>query len=782
MRADSFQAIIMKRRPIQSTTNGVAGRARPDAARRRRRAVDPVVGALVACSGLVAAFADCSPTGFGPADRTWCALLAAGVAYAATLARRWTWLVLAIGACIGAGSLGLLAGAEVGLAGAVYSIASERHRWLGAAVAGTCCNVLLRQGSDARFGASALLTLIAVAPLAASAYARSPSRVRRRANWTVAALSAVTVLASIGFSVALLLSRHDLTAGTDLLRDSKGLLGEADQAKQDTLRGHLTQGAAHFERAADRLDATWAQPARMVPVLGHYARAATHLAADGQAVARSAANLATVADFERLAPAGGIVPLAEIDRLRPAVLATSDAVERAVMRARQADTPWLAGPARRLMAEALDELGKIERPSRSAALAVKAAPALFGATETQRYFVGFSTPAEARGLGGFLGSYAEIEIDQGRIRLLRTGRVEELNELLRRNPKPLTEPVDYVNRFGRFQPDIYFQDVTLSPHFPSVAAVIRQLYPRAGGNDVDGVIVMDPYATAELLNFTGPISLSNGSKVDAANAADFLLRDQYVLFADDNARVDLLGELTAQIAGRILVTDFPSVRKLGEMFGPLVREHRMVLDHPAPQATELFSHLGASGALPDPDGDVLMVAHQNSAQNKIDVFMHRSIDYTAEWDADTGQVRSTATITLRNDAPASGLPSSVIGSNDQGLPLGTNRMYLSVYSTLNLTGADLGGVRVPLETNTEAGLHVYSTYVSIPHQSSIILKVFLEGSLPDPRETGRGYHLMIRPQATVNPDVIRASIRGDVALAAQHASGADLLLAEEGDQ
>ena len=54
------------------------------------------------------------------------------------------------------------------------------------------------------------------------------------------------------------------------------------------------------------------------------------------------------------------------------------------------------------------------------------------------------------------------------------------------------------------------------------------------------------------------------------------------------------------------------------------------------------------------------------------------------------QRRRGRRVTLENRAPTSGLPDYVIG-NVIGLPPGTNRSYVSIYSTLDLAGAWVGG-------------------------------------------------------------------------------------------
>ena len=54
---------------------------------------------------------------------------------------------------------------------------------------------------------------------------------------------------------------------------------------------------------------------------------------------------------------------------------------------------------------------------------LRVVPGLLGGDETRRYLVVFITPAELRGAGGFVGSYAELEAVDGDVDLVRSGRI-----------------------------------------------------------------------------------------------------------------------------------------------------------------------------------------------------------------------------------------------------------------------------------------------------------------------------------------------------------------------
>ncbi|MEZ5224292.1 MAG: DUF4012 domain-containing protein [Ilumatobacteraceae bacterium] len=168
------------------------------------------------------------------------------------------------------------------------------------------------------------------------------------------------------------------------------------------------------------------------------------------------------------------------------------------------------------MGELAGEIQQQRTSSDRAIEAVRQAPAMLGADGPRRYFMAFMTPVEARGLGGLMGNWAEVTIDEGRIQVSDFARHTDLNDRAA-GPQRITGPADFLDAWG----DYGFRDadgltrwsiwgdVTYSPHFPNVAEVITQLYPQSGGDEVDGVFVMDVYALAALMQLTGEIELAD---------------------------------------------------------------------------------------------------------------------------------------------------------------------------------------------------------------------------------------------------------------------------------
>jgi hypothetical protein len=740
----------------------------PAPSRRRGHQTGPrerqAIVVIAAVAGVVAATSAAQPTTFVVSDVVIRAAVAALVTLAASRARRWTWLVLAALAVVGAPP-GLwfavcAAGALVGVATTFFA----RRRIYGAVVGACAIQGLLRLDDVGFSRASAVLFVIAVAPVLASAYAVSPRRVRRRVHRTVAVLAGLGLFATVLFLVTVGIAYDAVqdaatktTSGLEQARDGVGLPAATE----------LDEAAASFRTAHDRVDGWWARPLGAVPFIAQQLHAIEVVTEEGAAVAEAAADVAADADIQELRYEDGQVDVGELAALADPLTGAAATFESATERVGAARSPWLVGPLADRVDLVHDELSRALPDVQLAAMAAREGPGLLGADGPRHYLVLFTQPAEARGLGGFVGNWAELRATDGRVEVTRSGRTGELNDTPGRDERTVTSPpvpADYVARYGRFRPGYYFQDVTLSPDLPSVAAAAAQLYPQMGGTDLDGVLVVDPYALASLLEFTGPIEVDGFPvALTAENAASILVRDQYVEFSaagvdTEDARVDFLDQASERTFDALVTGSLPSPREVADVLSPIVQEGRLAFHAFDEGERALFERVGADGRFPPAgDGDFFQLVTQNKGNNKIDVFLQRDVIYETRYDASTGVVESTATITLRNDAPSEGLPDIVLGSNDQGLPPGTNMAYVSFYTPLGLRSAQLGEQQVPLEYQRELGRAVYSAYVEIPPGQARTLRLELFGQLP----MGADYRLDIGAQPLVNADDVRVEVRLD---------------------
>jgi hypothetical protein len=254
---------------------------------------------------------------------------------------------------------------------------------------------------------------------------------------------------------------------------------------------------------------------------------------------------------------------------------------------------------------------------------------------------------------------------------------------------------------------------------------------------------------------TGPVELADiGQRITGANAQQFLTVDQYE-FAE-NEREDLLTAVTDAAVANVLGSTLPAPQQLASTLAPAVLHGHISGWATRPEEQQLFELVGMDASLPvvDTSGtDALAVVNVNRNPNKIDSFLLRRVEYRPVVDQRTGAADATLVVSLTNTAPRTGFEPYVIG-NRAGLPNGTNRSILDVYSRLAPRAVRVDGVEVLPVTLSELGYHVHSTMVEIPPGGTVTVEYELAGDLgPGP------YELVYRPQPLPTPETLVVDAR-----------------------
>ena len=743
-----------------------SGRLGPEPMK-RRRVNDRTAVPLSLVAGIVAAASGASPTGATWSD--WIVIVAsvALVTWAGASAPWWAAAAVA----------GLAAGVAVDVTLTVIGlVAFAVGLWIGlqgrdvalarAAVVGVAMNVLIRSELDGFLGLSTIIGVAAGVAVLTIGLARRRSRIRRRVWWGLALTAVLGVLAVAGSAVAALSSRDDLTSGNRQARAALELVNGGDYA---AAAASFDQAAASFAGADDALTAPWALPARLVPGVAQNLTAAQGLASAAAEASIDLSAALSVVDPEQLRVVDGRFDIDAVRLIQEPFHEVQDSIGALESAIDDAESPWLISPLATRLADLDEELTDNGARLDNAVLAVDLAPQLLGADEPRRYFVAFTTPAEVRGHGGFMGNWVELTADEGRLTVSDSGRTGDLNRATT-DARSITGPQDWVDQWGRYgftngpdgsTGDVPWSNVTISPQFPSTAQVIAELYPQSGGAELDGVFAMDPYVLEALLGMTGPVSVdSTDAQLDRRNVLQFLLVDQYEI-DDSPTRIDLLDEVSRATIDRVLGGALPNPTVVARELGPVAAEGRLTGWARDPAEQELFDRVKLSAALPrlDDGDDGYAVVLNNAGANKLDVYLGRDIAYDAVVDPATGAVEATLTVELTNEVTVDGLPDSVTG-NYTGDEIGTNRTLLTLYSPLTLVDATVaagGGPEqsVTFDARTEAGWNTNSMFLAVAPGETVTVTVDLAGTI-DASVDGE---LAVRPMPMVLPEHHRIDVR-----------------------
>jgi len=715
-----------------------------------------VITILAAVSAAAAVFSDASPTGATATDVVLVGALAGSITWLGASAPWW-----ALMAGSGIGLLGALPASAVWILLAVAALGASA--WIGwnranqpitrSVIAGLVVQVSLRLDWNQFFLASAVIGGAAMGLIGVAGYVRRRKYIRKRILWGavgVGALAAIAI-AGLGFAAAQAQTTArdgylGLLDGLEFLQDGK--IDEASTA--------LQQASEDLAEAEITLNSPLTQLARFIPGIAQNRNAGVAVLADVADASEAAATTLLFVDLEQLTVRNGAVDVGALAALEAPLQDLARTVSELSETLQKAESDWLVAPLQSRLDEGIQRADQAAHQAEATAAFASVGPELLGAAEPRTYLVAFVNNAEARGLGGLMGNWSEVTIDQGRIEITANGRTadlqtESLSDLqLDATAEYLARYEPYGARSGGGVAQKYWSNVTISPDMPSVGNAMAQMYKTATGRAIDGVFIIDPAGIAALMEITGPVNLPEiDQRLDAGNVEEFLTVGQYEFV--ESEREDLLTAVTEATILNVLSSDLPAPQQMAPILAPAVLNGHISGWATSPDEQELFALVGMDAALPFIETaatDAIAVSSNNSSGNKIESFLERTIEYNPVVNQRTGEVEAAMKISFKNTAPRTGYPEYVIG-NIIDAPSGTNRMLLDVYTRLNVDAASLDGEEIATNTLPELGYNVYTTQFEIPAGETMVLELELSGDL-----SPGAYELVYRPQPLPNPDTL----------------------------
>ena len=335
--------------------------------------------------------------------------------------------------------------------------------------------------------------------------------------------------------------------------------------------------------------------------------------------------------------------------------------------------------------------------------AVSAGPILAGGDKPRRYLISFQNSAEARGTGGILGAYALIELDKGNLKILQTGSNASLAGMSLREI-PVVMPAEFLNLYGK-NPAI-LQNSNLSPHFPYGAQIWMGLWKKRYGEQLDGVIAVDPIALSYMLRATGGIQLKSGEEITSENVVAETLKNAYERYEKDNdARKQYLVDIMNATAAKLTKGEYSKI-KMAKALRDGIKANRILIYSTNKDAQEKLATVKLGGDLSLEANNEYRTVIQNIDASKLDYYLDRSVvieSKSCEKEKET-QVRIRVTNTLKTGV---GLSAYVLTRADKGKPAslvkGAHRFKVFIYGPTNARlisvsrenrTADLGGASV----------------------------------------------------------------------------------------
>lgn len=293
-----------------------------------------------------------------------------------------------------------------------------------------------------------------------------------------------------------------------------------------------------------------------------------------------------------------------------------------------------------------------------------------GLSQDKRYLLVFQNNTELRASGGFMGSYALVDIHDGKIKNLEVpggGSYDTEAGLKRKIIAPA--PLWLVN------PQWNFWDCNWWPDWPTTAQNIMWFYEKSDGPTVDGVISFTPTVIERLLEVIGPVDMTKeydvvidsnnfwetvqtvvenkdqGLVVSAASASSTLLASSSLTLKQgleqnsQNKPKKIIGDLMAKIIEELpKKLNKDSLIKIISLTEKNLSEKQILFYFSDPKLEEVVASHNWAGQMRDTKYDYLAVINTNIAGQKSDRKIQEKIDLNSNILSD-GSVINTLKIT-----------------------------------------------------------------------------------------------------------------------------------------
>lgn len=315
---------------------------------------------------------------------------------------------------------------------------------------------------------------------------------------------------------------------------------------------------------------------------------------------------------------------------------------------------------------------------------IHAVELLMGSDGFKRYLVLFQNSSELRPTGGFVGSYAVIDVQNGKVQNINVpggGSYDMQGQLSEFVKPPL--PLQIVNNRWEFQDGNWFAD------FPASAQKMAWFYQHARNSTVDGVIAINSSILQRLLSVIGPIENSEYEII--LDAEDALAKLQYEVETYDNVEENtpkaILSVLLNQLIERMGDIKPDQVVSLVSELHQALEKREIQFYFSDEEIQQIFHEYGWTGEITqtEQNQDYLMVVNTNLGGSKSDASIRQKVYHQASVEED-GSITDTVIITRYHEG------------NDAYFFDASNISYVRIYVPEGAELIDAGGFIYPEES------------------------------------------------------------------------------------
>lgn len=512
-----------------------------------------------------------------------------------------------------------------------------------------------------------------------------------------------------------------------------------DDVLNDNVEGAATTVAALQEHTSNAREAAgdplWTM-AGATPWIGANFQATREVATSADDVAQLGAvplvGIFRTLDWKSLLPSEKGLDLKPLVAAQPKLASAAQAVRQSSDRLNGINAEELMPQIATPLIQARDQLSSLRAGLDSAADAANVLPAMMGEKSPRRYLLLIQNNAESRSTGGIPGALAVLNINKGKLSL---GSQTSATAMGAFKPVLSIDPEQsaiYSARLGKFM-----QDVNLTPDFPTAAQTAQAMWNAKTGEQLDGVLSIDPVALGYILDATGPVHITDPllqelvhgdlpMELTAKNVVPTLLSDVYSKIAEPELQDVYFAGVAQEVFSKISGGG-GDTKKLIDGLTRGASERRVLLWSSKADEESIVARYPLGGSISGASNSPAQfgVYFNDGTGAKMDYHVKRTVQLVEECPAGgySGvRVRVTSTNTAPKDA-ATSLPEYVTGGGAFGVPAGSVQTNVIAYGPVqsNVETVSVAGKKTAFASHRHSGRAVGSVTIRLaPGQSSTV--------------------------------------------------------------
>lgn len=286
-------------------------------------------------------------------------------------------------------------------------------------------------------------------------------------------------------------------------------------------------------------------------------------------------------------------------------------------------------------------------------------PQVVAIDSAKSYLILLQNNMELRPTGGFIGSFAKVSFEGGKLKDLKVNDIYAIDGQLKIHVEP---PPEIKVDLG--QNDWYLRDSNWESDFPTAARQAEWFYNKEVGERVEGTFALDFSAMEDLLTVLGPLNLSDyNEQITADNLFEKAVSHaEMSFFPGSQAKKSFLTSLSNEVFSKLFFVPSQNWPGIVSSLGKSLEQRHisMYLDDP-----KLFSYLHSQNwagemprqALSTPGvlQDFLAPVEANLGANKANFYLDRKYSLETVIGKD-GEVNQRLRIAYTNRSPSEAFP------------------------------------------------------------------------------------------------------------------------------